>query len=315
LTGRENVFLSGAILGMHRIEIQRKFDEIVAFSEVEKFIETPLKHYSSGMQMRLAFAVAAHLEPEILLVDEVLAVGDISFQKKCLGKMDEVSKGGRTIVFVSHNMAAVQQLTKSCLLLDQGAVTFHGATAEASDRYLQALEGEARGVYDVTNTRRPTSEYSRDVEFTRLWLPDVSNNAFASGQEIQVNVRLRSKRDVRGFRLSFTIFRSDGGAVGSGCSEPCLQISRGEVQDLELAISKHNLAPGRYHLGTSVGTGDFSTGLSEFDMVIDVCHFEVLPPEGVGETLSFWSSGWGSVRFEHIRCQQIETLYSRKTDE
>src|ERR1700691_5373052 len=110
LSGRENVFLSGAILGMNKDEIRRKFDEIVDFAEVEKFIDTPLKHYSTGMQMRLAFAVAAHLEPEILLVDEVLAVGDAAFQKKCIGKMDSVTRTGRTIVFVSHNMAAVQSL-------------------------------------------------------------------------------------------------------------------------------------------------------------------------------------------------------------
>src|SRR6267154_2903722 len=122
LTGRENTFLSGAILGMSKAEIERKFDEIVAFAEVEKFIDTPLKHYSSGMQMRLAFAVAAHVEPEILLIDEVLSVGDLEFQKKCLGKMGEVAKGGRTVLFVSHNMAAVQGLCSSVILLSEGTL-------------------------------------------------------------------------------------------------------------------------------------------------------------------------------------------------
>jgi len=120
LTGRENIFLNGAILGMTRAEIKRKFDEIVAFAEVEKFLDTPVKHYSSGMYVRLAFAVAAHLEPEILLVDEVLAVGDAQFQKKCLGKMEDVSKEGRTVLFVSHNMAAIQQLCKKIIWLDNG---------------------------------------------------------------------------------------------------------------------------------------------------------------------------------------------------
>src|SRR5580693_6622220 len=119
LTGRENVFMSGAILGMHAEEIRRKFDEIVAFSEVERFLDTPLKHYSSGMQMRLAFAVAAHLEPEILLVDEVLAVGDASFQKKCLGKMRDVSHEGRTILFVSHNVTATQSLCRRVIWLKE----------------------------------------------------------------------------------------------------------------------------------------------------------------------------------------------------
>src|SRR6516225_6241884 len=126
LTGRENTFLSGAILGMSRREITRKFDEIVAFAELEKFIDTPVKHYSSGMYVRLAFAVAAHLEPEILLVDEVLAVGDMAFQKKCLGKMDDVSRHGRTILFVSHNMATIINLCTRALVLDRGRLAFEG---------------------------------------------------------------------------------------------------------------------------------------------------------------------------------------------
>src|SRR5713226_5027620 len=136
LTGRENVFLNGAILGMTRMEIQRKFDEIVAFSEIEKFIDTPVKWYSSGMYLRLAFAVAAHLETENLIVDEVLAVGDAEFQKKCLGKMSEVARGGRTVLFVSHNMGAIRRLTQRCLLLDGGRVKVDAAAQDAIDGYL-----------------------------------------------------------------------------------------------------------------------------------------------------------------------------------
>ncbi len=124
LTGRENIILNGAILGMRNAEIIRKLDEIVAFSEIEKFLDTPVKRYSSGMYVRLAFAVAAHLEPEILIIDEVLAVGDAAFQKKCLGKMGEVAKGGRTVLFVSHNMNAIEQLCKSALLLDKGELKY-----------------------------------------------------------------------------------------------------------------------------------------------------------------------------------------------
>ena len=136
LTGRENIFLNGAILGMSRKEIQRKFDEIVDFAEIEKFIDTPAKHYSSGMYMRLAFAVAAHLEPEILLVDEVLAVGDAQFQKKCLGKMGEVAKEGRTVLFVSHQMDAVTRLCKSALLLEKGKVEQSGQVEKVIKKYL-----------------------------------------------------------------------------------------------------------------------------------------------------------------------------------
>src|SRR5208283_4747401 len=130
LTGRENTFLSGAILGMSKGEITRKFDEIVAFSELEKFIDTPVKHYSSGMYVRLAFAVAAHLEPEILFVDEVLAVGDVRFQRKCLGKMNDVARAGRTVILVSHNMGAITQLCGRCMFLEDGAVKTVGATQE-----------------------------------------------------------------------------------------------------------------------------------------------------------------------------------------
>jgi homopolymeric O-antigen transport system ATP-binding protein len=140
LTGRENIFLYGAILGMRRAEIDRKLDEIVAFAEIDKFLDTPVKHYSSGMYVRLAFSVAAHLEPEILLVDEVLAVGDMAFQRKCLGKMDNVAQEGRTVVFVSHNMGLLQQLCERGIFLQQGAVHTDGTIAEAIDAYLQTLE-------------------------------------------------------------------------------------------------------------------------------------------------------------------------------
>jgi homopolymeric O-antigen transport system ATP-binding protein len=143
LTGRENIFLNGAILGMGRTEIERKFDEIVAFSEIEKFLDTPVKHYSSGMYVRLAFSVAAHLEPEILLVDEVLAVGDSAFQKKCLGKMDSVAREGRTVLFVSHNMAAVQRLCPNSLWIDAGRIRQAGLTSEVVADYLQATSEEA----------------------------------------------------------------------------------------------------------------------------------------------------------------------------
>ncbi|MGH6829031.1 MAG: polysaccharide ABC transporter ATP-binding protein [Rhizomicrobium sp.] len=135
LTGRENVFLNGAILGMSRGEIKRKFDEIVAFAEVDKFLDTPVKRYSSGMYVRLAFAVAAHLEPEILVVDEVLAVGDADFQEKCLGKMSDVANGGRTVLFVSHNLAAISALTRRCLWLDKGGIKWSGESKETIAKY------------------------------------------------------------------------------------------------------------------------------------------------------------------------------------
>ena len=171
LTGRENTFLSGAILGMSRREIARKFDEIVAFAELEKFIDTPVKHYSSGMYVRLAFAVAAHLEPEILLVDEVLAVGDINFQKKCLGKMGEVAKGGRTVVLVSHQLNQIRRLCQRVAWVDAGAIRQSGDAHEVVSAYESAM---ARGDHNGDNLGRgPTSK----ARFTgwEIAVPDGEN--------------------------------------------------------------------------------------------------------------------------------------------
>lgn len=152
LTGRENIYLNGAILGMSRLEIERKFDEIVAFAEVEKFIDTPVKHYSSGMGLRLGFAVAAHLEPEILIVDEVLAVGDAAFQKKCLGKMSDVASKGRTVLFVSHNMQAVQNLCERAILLEHGALIYSGETSDVVQHYLgHSLQNRLSVQWDLDN--------------------------------------------------------------------------------------------------------------------------------------------------------------------
>jgi lipopolysaccharide transport system ATP-binding protein len=153
LTGRENTYLNGAILGMKKVEIARKFDEIVAFAEIEKFLDTPVKHYSSGMYVRLAFAVAAHLEPEILLVDEVLAVGDIAFQRKCLGKMSSVAGEGRTVLFVSHNMGIMQKLCHRGILLQQGKMVADTSMAEAGDIYLRTVEAAGTQPIDERTDR------------------------------------------------------------------------------------------------------------------------------------------------------------------
>jgi lipopolysaccharide transport system ATP-binding protein len=183
LTGRENIYLNGAILGMRRVEIDRKFDEIVGFAETEKFIDTPVKRYSSGMYVRLAFAVAAHLEPEILLVDEVLAVGDAAFQKKCLGKMGDVAKEGRTVLFVSHNMAAMEGLCSSCVLLHEAQIQAMGSPSQAIQYYLSKVLSSAV----VTPLRERTDRTgSGKVRFTGFHIEDdngIPACALQSGQD------------------------------------------------------------------------------------------------------------------------------------
>ena len=163
LTGRENIFLNGAILGMNKAEIRRKFDEIVAFSEVDKFIDTPVKHYSSGMYLRLAFAVAAHMEPEILIVDEVLAVGDVAFQKKCLGKMSDVAGEGRTVLFVSHNMGAIQKLCSKALWLQAGELAAQGESGPVIRQYLGGEASNFGSLDERGRTSRPVRAIVRDA--------------------------------------------------------------------------------------------------------------------------------------------------------
>jgi lipopolysaccharide transport system ATP-binding protein len=180
LTGRENIYLNGAILGMRRDEIDRRFDEIVEFAEVGKFIDTPVKHFSSGMHLRLAFAVAAHLEPEILLVDEVLAVGDVAFQKKCLGKMENVAAHGRTVLFVSHNLGAVKQLCQSSIVLNDGVLEFRGPVVEGISHYSHSLmEDSSEVVTSSTGWRHVRINGGADIDvtvgagepfFTEAWL-------------------------------------------------------------------------------------------------------------------------------------------------
>src|SRR6202451_3534014 len=204
LTGRENIYLNGAILGMRKAEIARKFDEIVAFAEIEKFLDPPVKHYSSGMYMRLAFAVAAHLEPEILVVDEVLAVGDAQFQKKCLGKMRDVSQqGGRTVLFVSHNMAAISQLTTTAILLNKGRVGFHGPTEKAVEMYMNLSGSDATVSFDVENEPREWLG-TQAARFVALRF-DRMTPLFSFQEDFAFNARIRALEDFARLRFSITI--------------------------------------------------------------------------------------------------------------
>ncbi len=208
LTGRENIYLNGAILGMRKAEIDRKFDEIVAFSEIEEFLDTPVKRYSSGMYVRLAFAVAAHLEPEILIVDEVLAVGDYSFQKKCLGKMQDVAAGdGRTILFVSHNMGALAQLCNRAVLLEDGAVASIGPIREVIEDYLQAGSDHrsARAEFAV-DPSKPCQFLSAAI----LRADGSPGSEFACEEPFVIRLQLEVRQPVPGLRLWFTLLNLEG---------------------------------------------------------------------------------------------------------
>ncbi len=202
LTGRENIYLNGAILGMTKVEIRRKFDEIVAFAEIEKFLDTPVKRYSSGMYVRLAFAVAAHLEPEILIVDEVLAVGDLAFQKKCLGKMGQVAtQEGRTVLFVSHSIQAIAQLTQRCLWLDHGQIHFDGLTDQAIRHYLS----HQRTIADQsTHYQAPGNKLGNHVTWAKVYTSQ-EQGVHCWGEPIQFEFALQITEPHASLRFSFQI--------------------------------------------------------------------------------------------------------------
>src|SRR5262245_33178928 len=192
LTGRENIYLNGAIMGMKKAEIVRKFDQIVAFAEVEKFIDTPVKRYSSGMYVRLAFAVAAHLEPEIMLVDEVLAVGDTAFQRKCLGKMGDVAKEGMTVLFVSHNMAAMQGLCSKCFLLSSGQLIAEGTSQTVVEQYLADVSDGTPAVLGQRKDRQGSGK----IQFQEVSIFDGNGRPIdlaLSGQDIEIALSYRSR--------------------------------------------------------------------------------------------------------------------------
>ena len=285
LTGRENIFLNGAILGMTRREVKAKFDEIVAFSGVERFLDTPVKRYSSGMYVRLAFGVAAHLEPEVLIVDEVLAVGDAEFQKKCLGKMKDVAGSGRTVLFVSHNMTAVRGLCERVIWLDGGRVREDGPAGGVVDRYLARAVTAAASV-DLTDHpgraggMRPCL---RRVEFL------AEGDAPAGGIPVGGTLRFRvlieppeSSEPLQSPVLGCVVSRQDGGRVFAAHSRDvpgpagALDLGAGPSW-VECELPGLALSPGWYAMKLSLG------GLGPtLDSVEDAAHFEVLPTDYFG---------------------------------
>ena len=252
LTGRENTFLSGAILGMSKREITRKFDEIVAFAEVEKFIDTPVKHYSSGMYVRLAFAVAAHLEPEILLVDEVLAVGDTSFQKKCLGKMGQVSREGRTILFVSHNMAAVKTLCTKAVLMRDGAVTASGMVADVVNDYLLGTVPGASAKEWRDQATAPGNENVR-ISYVRI-VPPEDETTITIDTGVLIEIGFDNLREDINLDCTVYLTSSDGVLVfESGHIISSNGDSRHGSYHLTGRIPPHLLNAGRYTLTVVFG--------------------------------------------------------------
>lgn len=277
LTGRENIFLNGAILGMKRSEIATKFDEIIAFAEVERFLDTPVKRYSSGMYVRLAFAVAAHLEPEILVIDEVLAVGDAQFQQKCLGKMQQVAQGtGRTVLFVSHNLSSVARLCTRGIVLDRGALCFDGGTAEAIAHYA-GIGPTQVAVVDLTKLRRPLATHNAVLflaaKLLRAAGPENSWTV-AYGEELEVELTVEANSEVTEIEPGLAIFSAKGFEVASWTSRvngEHVKLKPGR-QTLRFRWRGLRLVPGSYALGAGLrskrGFEDYLPEIARFEIEI-----------------------------------------------
>jgi lipopolysaccharide transport system ATP-binding protein len=274
LTGRENIYLNGAILGMRRCEIAAKFDDIVEFSEIERFIDTPVKRYSSGMYVRLAFAVAAHLEPEILFVDEVLAVGDMAFQKKCLGKMDDVAKAGRTVLFVSHNMDAIARLCPRGILLDKGRVAMDGPAGDVVRQYLGALADQTKATF-----RRDTPPDWGDAWVRAVEVTDAAGNpcdTFVMGEPICLRITYEVRKELKAVEMGLTLSNDRGQVVASPNSRQqhgALPGSLG-MHVAECRWLTPVLTPRRYFVRVDVG--DFYRDLNSVDSAVT---FTVKPSE------------------------------------
>lgn len=310
LTGRENIYLNGAIMGMSKAEIRKKFDEIVDFAEVEKFLDTPVKRYSSGMYVRLAFAVAAHLEPEILVVDEVLAVGDINFQKKCFGKMQDISQDeGRTVLFVSHNTEAIQRLCSKCLLLQSGQLITQGNTDRVMARYISANSYKASpGEWiDISRANRIGNGTVRCVAVKYSSLnPDTSFNAYSNGPlECLLLIESETARSVGS--LAVVVYDLYGVKLVNADT-----ISLGQVINLQkgrnivrLRIHELHLNPGMYMLGFWIAE---PLGGEVFDFIESAFEMEVVSSQAQEFGMRAGADGFVTCRFAILQAEEQEMV-------
>ena len=274
LTGRENIYLNGAILGMTRSEINSKIDEIIDLSGCERYIDTPTKRYSSGMTVRLAFAVAAHLEPEILVVDEVLAVGDAEFQKKAIGKMQDISQGeGRTVLFVSHNMASVRSLCTRVIVLDNGVSVFNGATSDSLRFY---IGGEDHGSSLRNRTDRMGSQYLIFSDVKLLNSSGQETNAFYVNDFLRIRLMFETKKRIQKLIINITITDSEDRLLAAFPSDEFGERFKLKSENIILDVPQLSLRPGKYWLNI-ISFSNTTHPDNAIDIINRVCSFEVLP--------------------------------------
>lgn len=303
MTGRENIYMNGAILGMSRAEVNKKIDDIIEFSECGKFIDTPVKRYSSGMYVKLAFAVAAHLDSEIMVMDEVLAVGDVKFQQKCLGKMsDAANNEGRTVLYVSHNMSTIRQLCTRCIVLSHGEVIFDGDVEQAISIYAETEKQDNQTIYDLSASERPSLDHGRMVHVEKFEFLQTENAVYTENEKIRARITWKGIGAIEGLRVYFIITCLDGQSVGTAKSEILGNSREGERDFADIEMEFTNLVPGSYYFMIDVMTmNEFGTHCS-YDRPNQKIFFEIKNAE---EDCSF---EWKTRYMGHIEFDDIKTI-------
>ena len=302
MTGRENIYMNGAIMGMSRAEITRKLDEIVDFSGCERYLDTPVKRYSSGMTVRLGFAIAAHLEPEILVVDEVLAVGDAEFQKKAIGKMQDVSRGeGRTVLFVSHNMGAVKNLCKRGIVLNQGQVAFDGGVEEAIGYYLETniLQSSHKVIINDRDHRDGPQSKDLEIKEAEILNPDIDH--LSTDEPLQFKIVIKKNNPaIKRFTLGTHIATADGLCEVTTIS-PLFECPTNDLFSANITINNHTLAQGKYKVYFNVGVKDATSGTTDYDVTKNVLFCQVTyKSSSTKEAYSGWMNCWGNHYIETV---------------
>ena len=302
LTGRENIYLNGAILGMSRSEISSKMDEIVEFSEIERFVDTPVKRYSSGMYVKLGFAVAANLAPDILICDEVLAVGDLAFQQKCLNKMRDVARSGRAVLYVSHNMRTVSQLCNRALFLDHGKLLYDGTTEHAIELYGGA--GNRDVVRDLNSMTRPRNRGDL-MRMLKLVVLNSMNMEFQQDDAWKFNITCVSNVDENSLRLRLILKNNMATPIAMTHTVP-FAVKAGERFTLNVRFPLDGIAPGEYMVKLSLISDRIGGGSNYFDTIEDIGQFIVVDDPQVNDGFTWAERLWGNMRLKGLEMARIE---------
>ncbi len=305
MTGRENVYMNGAILGMTKAEIDAKMEDIIEFSEVRDFIDTPVKRYSSGMFVKLAFSVAAHLDSEIMIMDEVLAVGDMAFQKKCLTKMRSAAKQeGRTVLYVSHNMNTIRQLCDRCIVLEKGKVVFEGAVDEAIEIYMSSTHNEwveGQTEFDLRNAISRSPYTPGNARITYLKLLDKETACYSDNEKIRMKLRVHTKKEYKDLRLRFELRYSDDSPVGTMPNVALGTCLEDQEQEYIVEVDPTCLTNGKYRVDLVLfEMNEFGNSFDE-ELLLPAFFFEVQTKEDI-----VWNpTNWGHIRFPEASVTRI----------